>query len=95
MAKFVVYHNLLTPTPISEVEPVAKVVKKYSIPGANWVSSWIQLDEKGNATKLCCEWDGKDVESIKRVLERVELEIPGFPTDGPYPLMKVDSEAYR
>jgi hypothetical protein len=95
MAKFVVFHTLSTPTPISEGEPFAKVVKKYSIPGANWVGSWIQLDERGNATKLCCEWDGKDKESIKRVLDRVLLEIPGVPTDGIYPLMKVDSEAYR
>jgi hypothetical protein len=95
MAKFVVFHNLPTPTPTSATEPVAKAAKKYSTPEAYWVSSWIQLDEKGNVSKICCEWDGKDTESIKRVLDRVGLEIPGFPVDGPYPLMKVDAETYR
>jgi hypothetical protein len=95
MAKFIVYHTLPTPTPIPAAEPVGKATKKYSTPEAYWVGAWIQLDEQGHATKICCEWDAKDVESIQRVLDKVLLEIPGFPVDGPYPLMKVDSEVYR
>ncbi len=95
MAEFVVFHTLPAPTPLSATEPVAKAAKKYSTPDAYWVGAWTQLDEQCNATKICCEWDGKDKESIQRVLDRILLEIPGFPVDGPYPLMKVDSEAYR
>lgn len=98
MAKFVVFHTLSTPTPISEGEPIAKAAKKYSTPEATWVSTWMQLDEKGNATKLYSEWDAKDVESIRQVLEKIQLEIPGvekgFALDGIYPLRKVDSGTY-
>ncbi|MEI9479920.1 MAG: hypothetical protein WCO26_25575 [Deltaproteobacteria bacterium] len=99
MAKFIVFHNLLPPTPLSEGEPVAKAAKKYSTPEANWVSTWNALDEQGNVTKICSEWDAKDKESIRGVLEKIQLEIPGveksFVFDGIYPLMKMDSEAYR
>jgi len=99
MAKFVVFHNLLPPTPFSEGEPVAKAAKKYSTPDAYWVGAWNALDEQGNVTRLCSEWDAKDVESIRQVLEKIQLEIPGvekgFALDGIYPLMKMDSEAYR
>jgi hypothetical protein len=98
IAKFVVFHTLLPPTLLSEGEPVAKAAKKYSTPEANWVSTWNALDEQGNVTKICSEWDAKDVESIRGVLDRVKLETPGverFVFDGIYPLMKMDSEAYR
>jgi hypothetical protein len=99
MAKFVVFHNLLPPTPFSEGEPVARAAKKCSTPEANWVSTWNALDEQGNVTKICSEWDAKDKESIRQVLERIQLEIPGvekrFALDGIYPLMKMDSETYR
>jgi len=95
MAKFILYHNLPTAIPMSAAEVVAKSAKKHSTPDAYWVSSWTQVDEQGNVVRISCEWDGKDVESIQRVLDKVLLDVPGTPCDGPYPLTKVDSETYR
>jgi hypothetical protein len=56
-----------------------------------WVGSWVQLNEQGKITKLFCQWDAKDAESIRTILRK----IPRLPTDGTYRMAKVDAEAYR
>ena len=44
---------------------------------AYWIGGTIQLNEQGKATKILCEWDAKDAESIRKVLAKV----PGLPVD--------------
>jgi hypothetical protein len=58
---------------------------------ADNIGGGCQLNEQGKITKLLCEWDAKDVESIRKIVSK----IPGLPTEGVYPMAKVDAEAYR
>jgi hypothetical protein len=95
MAKFLLIHALPSPIPIAQAEPVGKAAKAHSNPDAYWIGSWIQLDDKGNVSRIICEWDAKDVESLNKIFEQLLKEIPGFPVEGPYPMMKMDGESYR
>ena len=95
MGKFLVIHTLPSPTPIDQTKPVGKAAKAHSNPDAYWIGSWIQLDDKGNVSRIICEWDAKDVESLNKIFEQLLKEIPGFPVEGPYPMMKMDGESYR
>ncbi len=94
MGKFLAVHTLPSPATIEEVAPVGKAVKAKSTSDAYWVSSWAQLDGKGKITRILCEWDAKDAQSIRRVFDEIVKTIP-FPVDGIYPMTKVDAEAYR
>lgn len=95
MSKQLVIHALPSPIPVAQAEQVAKLAKALSNVDAYWVSSWNQLDDKGDIAKIMCEWDAKDAESLKKVLEEMGKQIPNFPCDGPYPMSKVDGESYR
>jgi len=90
MGKFLAIHPLPSIT-IEEGTPIAKAVKANSNMDAYWVGSWAQLNEQGKITKLFCEWDAKDAESVRKVCAKV----PQLPTEGVYPMAKVDAEAYR
>jgi len=81
--------------PIPQAEQVAKLAKAFSNADAYWVSSWIQLDDKGDVAKIFCEYDAKDIISLKKLLEQIAAQIPDFPCDGFFPMMKVDGESYR
>ena len=91
MGKFLAIHTLPSPTTTEEATPIAKAVKANCSVDAYWVGSWLQLNEQGKVTKLFCQWDAKDIESIRMILRK----IPQLPTDGVYPMAKVDAEAYR
>ena len=91
MGKFLAVHTLPSPTTTEQAAPIAKAVKAGSSADAYWVGSWLQMNEQGKITKLFCEWDAKDAESIRKIL----ANIPQLPTDGIYPMGKVDAEAYR
>ena len=91
MAKFLAVHTLPSPATTEQAAPIAKAVKAGSSADGYWVGSWLQLNEQGKITKLFCEWDAKDAESIRKILAK----IPQLPTAGIYPMGKVDSEAYR
>jgi len=91
MGQFLAIHTLPWPTTVAEATPIAKAVKANSSADAYWVGSWLQLNEQGKITKLFCQWDAKDAESIRMILRK----IPQLPTDGIYPIAKVDAEAYR
>jgi hypothetical protein len=91
MGKFLAVHTLPSPATIEEATPIAKAAKANSTLDAYWVSSWLQMNEQGKATKILCEWDAKDAESVRKILAK----IPGLPVDGVYPMGKVDAEAYR
>ena len=90
MGKFLAVHPLPALT-LEEGAPIAKAVKANSNMEAYWVGSWAQLNEQGKITKLFCEWDAKDAESIKKIMAK----IPQLRTEGVYPMAKVDAEAYR
>ena len=90
MGKFLAVHPLPALT-LEEGAPIAKAVKANSNMEAYWVGSWAQLNEQGKITKLFCEWDAKDAESVRNVCAK----IPQLPTEGVYPMAKVDAEAYR
>ena len=91
MGKFLAVHTLPGPTTTDEVAPIAKAAKASSGADAYWVGSWLQMNEEGKITKILCEWDAKNAESIRTILAK----IPGLPVDGVYPMGKVDAEAYR
>jgi len=91
MGKFLVAHTLPSPATIEEAGVFAKMAKANVTLDAYWIGASIQLNEQGKATKILCEWDAKDTESIRKVLAKV----PGLPVDGVYPMAKVDAESYR
>jgi hypothetical protein len=91
MGKFLVVHPLPSPVTVEEATPIAKAVKANSNIDAYWVGSWSQLNEQGKITKILCEWNAKDAESIKKIVSK----IPQLPTEGVYPMAKVDAEAFR
>ena len=63
-----------------------KKLKPLLTADAYWVRSYM-MPELG---KLYCEWDGKDAESIKKVLDKV-----GMPTDRITEARIVHSEDFR
>jgi len=90
MGKFLAIHPLPGIT-VEEGTPIARAVKANSNMDAYWVVSWAQLNEQGKITKLFCEWDAKDAESVKKIVSK----IPGLPTEGVYPMGKIDGESFR
>jgi hypothetical protein len=95
MGKLFAIHTLPSPATIEEVTPVAKTAKANSGSDAYWIGSWIQANAEGKATRIICEWDAKDIQSIQKVFEKVLKVVPGFPVDGIFPMLKVEAETYR
>jgi hypothetical protein len=91
VGKFLAVHTLPSPVTVEQADPFGKAAKANCSADAYWVGSWIQMNEQGKATKIFCEWDAKDAESVRKVLAKV----PGLPVDGVYPMGKVDAESYR
>jgi hypothetical protein len=91
MGKFLAIHPMPSPITLEEGAPIAKAVKANSSVDAYWVGSWAQLNQQGKITKLFCEWDAKDAESINKIVSK----IPQLLTEGVYAMAKVDAEAYR
>ena len=91
MPKFLAVHPLSAPATIEEATPLGKKVMANCTLDAYWVYSWLQLNEEGKVVKTLCEWSAVDVEAIKKVL----ANIPELPTEGIYPLAKVDSDDFR
>ena len=83
-------HPLPMPASVEEITPLGKKAKSLCTVDAYWVSSWSQLNDEGKIVKILCEWNGKDLKTVKNVLEK-----SGMPTEGVYPMMKVDSESFR
>lgn len=95
MAKFMAIHSFPKPVPVSQAEPVAKATKALSNADVYWLGSTVQLDDAGNVSRIICEYDAKDIGSVIKLLEQLGKQFPGFPVEGPYPMMKVDGESYR
>ena len=90
MPKFLAVHPMPSPVTIEDATPLGKKAKSLCTADTYWVSSWAQLDDKGNIVKILCEWNAKDLKSVKDLVTKAEM-----PTEGVYPMMKVDSEDFR
>ena len=94
MAKFILFHPLPVPMELSQVEPVARLAKRFSGADAYWIGSQVQIDAQGKAVKIVCEWDAKDQPTLEALVAKLVKEIP-VPVEGPFPMIKVDGETYR
>ncbi|KXA88535.1 hypothetical protein AKJ61_04710 [candidate division MSBL1 archaeon SCGC-AAA259B11] len=90
MSKFLAVHPMPEPMTVEDATPVGEKTKSLSNADAYWVSSWAQLDDEGKIVKLFCEWNAKSLEDVEDLIEKTEV-----PTEGVYPMMKVDSEDFR
>lgn len=70
MPKFVAIHPVDPPAPYPSdaVKSLARKCKAGLSMDAYWVKSWLQLNDKGEVTRVFCEWDGKDAESVRKSL---------------------------
>ena len=91
MAKFMVIHPFPGPMAIADAKPVGKAVKAHNTVDAYWVKTWAMMDDGGKITKIFCQWNAKDVESIQKVLDN----IPNLPTEGISPMQIFDAEDFR
>ena len=90
MPKFLVVHPIPVPVTPEEAAPVAKAAKANSTVDAYWVQSWAQLNEEGKIVKIMCQWNAASAGAVVDVLKKVPA-----PSEGPYPMVVVDSEDYR
>jgi hypothetical protein len=93
MAKFIAIHPVVPPAPQEAALSLYKKCKAGVSLDAYWVGSWLQLNEKGEITKVFCEWDGKDAESVRKNLAASLPELP--PSEGIFPMAQVKGEDYR
>ena len=91
MGKFLVSHTLPSPATMEEAGPIGKAAKAACTTDAYWITSWVGLNEQGKIVKLFCEWDAKDIESVRGALRKIPLP----PADGIWSMAKVDGETYR
>ncbi len=90
MPKFLAVHPFPSLPTFAEALPVAKMAKAGSTVDAYWVRSYAQLNEERKLMKLFCEWNAKDIKTIRKVLSEIPIQ-----TEGIYPLEIVDSEDFR
>ena len=80
MGKFVVVHPVGNNMDPEAMAPVARAIKAACTTDAYWIKS-TYLPEEG---KLYCEWDAKDADAIRAVMEAAAKVVPGPPTEGTY-----------
>jgi len=73
--------------------PLAKAIKANSTTDAYWIRSWYAPEEG----KFYCEWDAKDADSVRGVVEKATSQSGiQFPLEGVYALpLMVFGEDYR
>lgn len=74
MAKFLVVHSVGKELTLETAAPIAKAVKANVTVDAYWIRSMYAREEG----KLYCEWDAKDLESIRKVITKAA---PDFPSE--------------
>lgn len=92
MPRFIAIHPVNPPVKPGDVAPVAKKCKAGVSLDAYWVSSWLQLNDKGKVTKVFCTWDGKDAESIRN---SCAASIPELPFSEVYEMAEKQGEDFR
>ena len=91
MPKFLAIHPFPEPAPVEAATPIGQGVKAFCNADAYWVKSWAILNEEGHIMKILCQWDAKDIDAIKAIVEK----IPQLPTEGIYPLGIFQAEDFR
>ena len=89
--KFLVVHPVPIPATIEEATPIGKAFKALNTKDAYWVMSWCMFDKDGKVTKILCQWDANDLESVKKITDKVEA----IPTEGIYPMGIFHGEDFR
>ena len=93
MGKFMCVHPVGGNMDPQAATPLAQAIKASSTTDAYWIRSWYAPEEG----KFYCEWDAKDADSIRKVID-VALAKTGmpFPLEGVYALpLMVSGEEYR
>ncbi len=89
MAKYLVIHNVGKDFTLELGEPFAQSVRTNHTVDAYWVKSFFVREEG----KIYCEWDAKDIDSIRQVISKVA---PEFEKDEIFEMKyMVNSEDYR
>ena len=89
MAKFLVVHPVGKEITLEAMKPGSTALKAALTADAYWVKT-LYVREEG---KAYCEWDAKDAESIRKLLDKAAPELP---TEGIYEIeMMVNSEDFR
>ncbi len=95
MAKYLVVHPVGKEVTREAAAPMGKAAKALSTKDAYWVRSWYAQEEG----KLYCEWDAKDGDSVRKVIEKANATLPEgarLPVEGVYEMvMMANSEEFR
>jgi len=93
MPRYIAIHPVDPPVHGDELAQLAKRSKASLSTDAYWVKSWLQLTEDGKVSKVFCEWDAKDADSI---LKSVEASIPELPaSEGVFQVAEICGEDFR
>ena len=87
MPKYVAIHPVEPPVDKEAVASVATKCKASLSTDAYWVKSWLQLDESGRVSRVFCEWDSKDEETLRKTLLASIPELP--PTEGVFEITEI------
>ena len=85
MAKYVVVHPLEGVLEEKEGEKAARAIKANCSADAYWIRSTLIQDDG----KLVCDWEAKDPEAIRAVLDAAAKTTPILPVEGIYPVTAV------
>ena len=91
MPKFLAVHPVPVPATIEQATPIGKAFKAISHKDAYWVMSWGVFNEDGKIIKILCQWDAKDIATVKKLTDQVD----SIPTEGIYPMGIFHSEDFR
>ena len=92
MSKFIAIHPVDPPVSKEDVVPIAKKAKNALSADAYWVKSWLKLNDKGEVSAVYCEWDGKDINSVKETLNN---SIPELPFSEVTQMTEIQGEDFR
>ena len=92
MSKFIAIHPVDPPVSKEDVVPIAKKAKNALSADAYWVKSWLKLNDKGEVSTVYCEWDGKDIDSVKETLNN---SIPELPFSEVTQMTEIQGEDFR
>jgi len=93
MPRYIAIHPIDPPVNGESVVPIAKSCKANLSADAYWVRSWLQLTDEGKVSRVFCEWDSKDVNSIRQSLSASVPEFP--PSEGIFQIAEIHGEDYR
>ena len=92
MAKFLVVHPVGKEATAEAATPFVKALKANHTVDAYWIRSWYAREEG----KIYCEFDAKNAESIRQVLDKANKIAGELPVEGIYKLeLMVSSEDFR